>query len=58
LHLYLPVPQGYEIFRPYATGRELSCLFFHLVFVTQPKMLHLFEQVSKMLEVFLEKLLI
>jgi hypothetical protein len=58
LHLYLPVPQGYEIFRPYATGTELSCLFFHLVFVTQPKVLHLFEQVSKMLAVFLEKLLI
>jgi hypothetical protein len=49
LHLYLPVPQGYEIFRPY---------FFHLVFVTQPKVLHLFEQASKMLAVFLEKLLI
>jgi hypothetical protein len=31
---------------------------FHLVFVTQPKAMHLFEQVSEMLAVFLEKLLI
>jgi hypothetical protein len=58
LHPYLPVPQGYEVFCLYDTGTELSCLLFHLVFVTQSKVLHLFEQVSKMLAVFLEKLLI